>query len=1074
MKNKIIPFLLAPVALSVAQLCSAALLQSPVQVSSGTVSPNVMFTLDDSGSMQDVIDYDSYAYYLPWRKADGTRLPPANPTAAFDNPQSSDNGTTNVAGYITSGNRSYQAWEQGTKGAARIDCAGSVCTVAEERLNFANWYSYHSQRRKVAIAGTSEAFYTVPDDFRVGYGRINKGTNNSIDGFSVSTIQQGVRPFTTAAGGSKTAFYNWLHSTQASGVTPLRRAMDDVGQYFSYTDSRGPWGEMPGTATTSAPVACRRSFHVLMTDGGWNGEQSSTAASRANVDNVAGPVIPGINSQSYQYQPARPYRDNHDGTLADIAMYYWNRDLYPGLENAVRATPLDPAFWQHVSTYTIGLGISGTMDSETALPGLTSGSRSWPDPNRDSATEAQKIDDLWHAAVNSRGRYLNAMNTAEYGAALRSIINEISAVSGSEAGVAVSAKSISAASPVRKYEPTFASLNWSGDVEAVNINFAGENSGLAWKASQSLPLPAARRIFAGNPAAASQPKTVDFSWTSGLTTAMKTTLAGSSTAANGDAIVNYLRGDRTLETTTFRTRTSPLGDVVNSAPVMVKDQFDGQYDFGVVEAQKSVYRRFLNAKKLREGQLFVGMNDGMLHAFGDSNGQETFAYVPSSVLGNLSLLTAKDYQHRYFVDAPLVEADVYDTTASKWRNLVIGGTGAGAKSMFAINVPVAAWSAGAAAPTALTPAQSAPGASDLLWEITPASTGFAELGNVLSSAEHGVMLDGRWVVIFGNGYESTSKKAQLFIVDAVTGELVKKIDTGVGSATLPNGLGGVRVVRNTKKQIVAAYAGDQQGNLWKFDLSSDAPGNWEVAFGGSATARNPLYKTPLPEPITAAPTFVVHPSGGQMVMFGSGKLYETGDAVDPSPRAVYGVWDRVKLGLPSNLAADSVSDQSTIVSQAFVTAAITPAAGTFYSLLVTPVDYQSKRGWRLPLNLASGQRLIEDPEVSVGRVFMQTVSPVSTVTSCSGSNLIRHGIALDPFMNALEKPTFDTDGNGTIDSGDALLAVALQLNSNGPSSLVRKAGTNRSLLLSTGATGAQFEGINATTRRYWRQIVTTP
>lgn len=1154
MKNKnLARFALLPIALCAAQLVSAALLQAPVQVSSSVVPPNLMFTLDDSGSMNyeclpdslcagtnvvgttldltysdgtatpddsvafsrrmrssatNPLYYNPATTYLPWLKKDGTRFPDQNPAAARQTPESAvttvrnlvadQNYNTNWCVGLTNANcttstktlyqakyynynggsvtntNSYtevkiQSGNSFPKASTRTDCSGATtCNFTEESRNFANWYSYHRNRMRVAIAGTAEAFYTVPESFRVGYGRINKATNSNIDGFTVSTIEKGVRPFEVSSTGTKGTFYDWLHVRTASGSTPLRRAMDDVGQYYSYTDQKGPWGETPGTNNATPAVACRRSFHVMMTDGLWNGGPSDTAASAANVDGNAGPTITGPNSQTYQYQPIAPFKDTQANSLADVAMYYWSRDLNPAVANAVRPTSNDPAFWQHMVNYTIGFGVDGLLDVDTALPGLQAGTTSWP--NTSDNTTAN-VDDLWHAAINSRGRYLSARNTTEYADALKKIIDDIASINGSESGVAVSAKAISAQTAIRKYEPTYASANWSGDVEAVNLTPDGANNGTAWKASEQLPLPAARNLFVLNPAATSVPKLVPFTW-SDMTVAMRTTFAG--VATNGAAMVDYLRGVRTGEGGAFRLRTSPLGDVVNSAPVLVKDQYDGQYDFSPNATQKASYRRFLGAKKLREAQLFVGMNDGFLHGFADSTGRETFGYMPGSVLSQVQKLSALDYEHQYFVDGPLTEADVYDTTANKWRNVVLGGTGAGAKSMFALNVPVPTWNAGDAAPATLNAAASAPGASDLLWEITPATAGFAELGNVLSTPEHGVMRDGTWVVIFGNGYDSASKKAQLFIVNATTGALIKKLDTAAGSSTTPNGLGGVRVVRNVQKQIVAAYAGDLLGNMWKFDLSGATAGSWEVAFGGSATARNPLYKTAVIEPITAAPSYVVHPQGGVMVLFGSGKLFEVGDTGDFGARALYGVWDKVALGATSSSAADVIADDTTIVAQAFVNTPVAGATGTYYNLTVTPVDYDTKRGWRLPLTLTTGQRLVDDPEISVGRVFMQTVAPSTALASCAASSLIRHGIALDPFMNAIQSPTFDTNGDGLINTTDTLLSVAVQLNANGPSTVVRRSGTNRSLLLTAGGAGGQFQGVATTTRRYWRQIITAP
>jgi len=154
---------------------------------------------------------------------------------------------------IESTNNSYP------KGADRADCAGSTCTYAEEIQNFANWYTYYRTRALTAIGGTAEAFAAVPEEYRVGYGRINKTGATSIDGKNFATLERGVRGFSAA---NKNQFYTWLSGrTQPSGSTPLRRAMDDVGQYFSWNDNRGPCGTKtrvepaPPPATSMVPAA---------------------------------------------------------------------------------------------------------------------------------------------------------------------------------------------------------------------------------------------------------------------------------------------------------------------------------------------------------------------------------------------------------------------------------------------------------------------------------------------------------------------------------------------------------------------------------------------------------------------------------------------------------------------------------------------------------------------------------------------------------------------------------------------------------------------------------------------------
>ena len=1232
MKNNISKFSIAVVSVLLAvNGAMAGMLQQPIQATAGVVAPNVMFTLDDSGSMgweclPDALCYDDKstfigtmpdlnpwkngvaAYdttcnsmsttkknacklynrkmrsagvnplyynpaikYLPWRKSDGNWLDQYPGTAARDFPEVSapgyilDPGYTksstavqNLAAVLPSMTKNWcygsgvnslsfscsssadstvylaqyfnligtdkeavssyaQVMIQGSastypksSASARTDCAAaSSCTYAEELQNFSNWYSYHRTRMRVGIAGTSESFFSIPLNYRVGYGRINNSKLASIDGSAnISTVVNGVRPFTPAAGGNKTAFYTWLASQVPhilpEGKTPLRRAMGEVGKYYSYTGNKGPWGEQPGIEDTTPQLSCRRSFHMLMTDGTWNdtvnGSDDGAAlepAAKLNVDAIAGDLIKNINSQpNYTYSPAYPYQDTTKNTLADVAMYYWNHDLNPKLDNGVTPTSNDPAFWQHMVNYTIGFGVKGVLDPATDLPALATGAKKWPAAVPDSLAN---IDDLWHAAVNSRGMYLSAKNTDEYSNALKDIIDDIAAVNGSESGLAVSAKTLSTTSTTKKYEAEFSSARWSGDVKAIKLTSAGLDDGdPPWTAAANFPAYGSRNMFAYDKLATGT-KGVAFTL-AGLSSTMQTTMLGSPVTITGVDLVNYLRGDRTKETGILRVRASMLGDIVNSTPILVKDQTDGQYGFlpktSAFSAAQSTYRRFLVAKKQRNAQLFVGANDGFLHAFSDTNGAETFAFMPDSLLGKVKDLASLDYTHEYFVDGPLSEADIYDTSASKWRNLVLGGTGAGAKSLFAINVPVVSYPASATAvPAALTASQSAPGASDILWTVSntdvTAPNNFSELGYVLQPPEHGVMMDGTWVTIVGNGYDSTSKKAQLFIINALTGALIKSLDTVVGSSGTPNGLGGVRVVRNDKKQIVAAYAGDLQGNLWKFDFSSADKTKWAVAFAG-----NPLFKTEAIEPITAAPTYTLHPNGGVMVLFGTGKIFETGDDRATDQRALYGVWDMVKLGAASTLVADTdtlnigrITHPETIVAQALSADHLTGTTGLFYGLTVTPVDYEiklatetrpaymTKRGWRLPLTVGAGQRLVDNPEMAGGMVLMQTITPLISTASCTASSLTRYGFLLDPFMSGTNQTTFDTNADGLFTAADNVTAAGVLLIGSGPATMLRLQSKNK-YLIAQARTGLTKPPLTqppfSSSKRYWRQIISQP
>lgn len=885
--------------------------------------------------------------------------------------------------------------------AARSDCTGSTCTWTQELQNYANWSLYHSTRVKLARTGISLAFASyppydnlgneLPASFRLAWGTLNRIESNS-------KLDAGVSLFTQSR---KNAFYTWLNgsNTDPSGDTPSRLAMDRVGQYFSRSDSDGPWGTNPsytststlasttggttgGTEAKTSHASCRRSSMLLLTDGYWNGASSSLG----NIDNTTGPTISG---STYKYTPVAPFKDSTSNTLADVAMKYWVNDLRTDLVNNV-PTPIGVNYptWQNVTFYGIGLGIYGTLEqSPSVLAQLTSGAISWPAA---TANTPSAIDDMWHAAINSGGSFLNAGDADSLTGAIGSMMATIGKISSSQAGVAVSGADLSIGT--RKYTPQYTTGSWTGNVKATNLDPAtGNELSTAWQVvstdpatgdvMSTIPNAVDRNIVVGN-VESSGTKAVAFTYAAmnpGLTSLMTGTVDAN--------LINYLRGDSTNEGDTgiYRARESLLGDIVNSSPVFVKKSIDLFYDQTTVPGHGG-YVAYLTAKAARtEGVVFVGANDGMLHAFRDGPlnevvapgdmsvaGTEIFAYVPRAVLPNLNVLADKNYgkstssvyAHRYFVDGPLVETDAY--FGSAWANVLVGATGAGAKSVFALQVPTIN-------PLAMT-------ASSLLWEVSSSSTGFAELGNVLTKVQTGVLPSGEWVAIFGNGYGSTSGSAQLFVVNLQTGALIQKIDT---LSSPGNGLGGVTVVTNpTSGRIVGAYAGDLKGNLWKFDLSSTTSGGGFVGLSGV-----PLLAVGSAQPITASPAVVMKsgsfrdPSAGYVVSVGTGKFFESADLLTTTQQSIYGVWDSDVFG----------SAGATTVAITTANKAAKLVMGTGSVLTQIPVDWTTKRGWYINLGASTsankGERVVYPVTSLAGNyVAVDSISPSNVTTNaCTAS-----------------------------------------------------------------------------------------
>lgn len=934
-------------------------------------------------------------------------------------------GGTNYTGLVITvpGTTSYY-----TKYAKRADClttvlvGGSptgVCSQTEERQNYANWFSYYRTRNLMARGAMMEAFYTSTNSFRLGWGRINKPSSSSIDGVSTKVIEAGVRDFTST---TKTALFNWLKAMPTSGSTPLPTAMDVVGKYYSRQDTSGPYTDDPSVSSNIVAnnKTCRRSYQIMTTDGYWN---STTSGGAGNNDNTDGATIVGT-GKSYKYIHSKPYSDGASDTLADFAMKYWKNDLQPNMANNVAPVGDNVSFWQNMTNFTVGLGVRGQLNPATDLPALVDGTKSWPAAGP-SATTAN-VDDLWHAALNSRGQYFSAKDPTELATAIKSALDLSAGGSGTTAGVATASTVLDNTN--RKYVPTYIAGEWSGDITAQPLDVNGQALSAVWNAASKWPVKPTvaggtdwnqRQIFTWD-AGLATPQAVPFTW-AGISSANQTAL-GSLAATDGVSFVNFLRGDHSKEGVgnPYRSRITGggtpfvLGDFINSNPVYIQSSVDLNY--GGLTTGGSTYQAYLTAKAARLGVLFVGGNDGMLHAFKDSksstagstDGQEVFAYVPRTVYPNLADLMSKVYgagttvPHRYFVDGWQRETDAYvkapGASSATWRNYLMGSLGAGGRAIYALDVTDT----------------SNLGASTIRWELSSANDG--DLGYVMSPIEVGVLPNGKWVAIFGNGQASTSGNAVLFVVDLETAAITKLTVDSSGS----NGLGGVGILKNSVGEITRLYAGDLKGSMWRMDYDATAASKFKVwQQSGAATAlfkaTNALGGT---QPITQAPVLYTHSLGGSLLVFGTGNLFSTADAADVSRQAMYGVWDKdpdtaiLRSLSRSNLEARTVSQQTGTGSS------------VYYTLAGVAVDWTSKRGWVVDLQLTGtdipGLRVIYPPQaVSFETALISTVAPAQTVLVCDNSSGSGINFLIDVEQGADPAfKVFDTNGDGVVNASD--------------------------------------------------------
>jgi type IV pilus assembly protein PilY1 len=882
----------------------------------------------------------------------------------------------------------------------------TVPTDVVHEQNFANWFSFYRTRNLLTASAANLAFYDLPRNFRVtwqGLTTCSSGFNsNNCIGFDGVNESNNFRPLSNDT--HRNSFFRWLSRVPHNGFTPLVQAMERAGQFYTETGVNSSIANQPGIAVdgpgTAPTNTCRPSYHVMMTDGLWNGGASAVG----NVDG-AGLTFPDGST----YTPQAPYSDATAGTLADVAFRYWANDLQPTIANNVsRYYPEadrsfynprnDPANWQHMVNFTIGLGLGSILTGSGrqplyvaspnpnrpsqstylgSYPALAAGTLAWPAATSGSANT---VSDLWHAALNSRGFFFSADNSQTMRKAFDEISTRINAGQTSS-GQQGNTSSRTGGAGNLSIRLSYDSASWTSTIDAYNVRADGSLSSIAWSTDTTFTSNAGRKIWTWD---AVNSTGVGFAWTN-LTAPQKTAWFG-----NDEDLFNWVVGDRTNENAVapavvpkFRKRLKLLGDIIGS-DVVVSAKTD--YGYGSIPgAIGASYKAFVTSKQT---VVYAGANDGMLHAF-KSDGSEAFAYVPSSVSSRLKKLAEDPYVHENFLEGPLSLWDYYQ--AGAWRSVLVGGLGSGGKTVFGLDVTNVQKGLSFAS-------------TDVLFEINDPELGYSFSRPVVARQPNG-----QWVAIFGNGYGGASSKAMLFVYNLST-KVLTKIDTGEGTAAAPNGLSSPVGLSLQTGTINAVYAGDYQGNLWRFNVSS--AGAWTVANAGAPffVAKDSGGKR---QPITAAPTLIKHPAGGTMVIVGTGKFFETQDRAELHVHTMYGLRDlgNTKIASRSALVAQTidVGNNSTALSRA---------------LSNNAVDYTNKSGWYIDLNsndggVATGEKVVSNAiQLSDGNgeyIFFNTFIP--SRSTCEGIG-VGYFMYANAFTGGLATSKFDVNDDGVVDSAD--------------------------------------------------------
>lgn len=902
-------------------------------------------------------------------------------------------------------------------------------TADQKRQNFAIWYSFYRTRALATMSAAMNAVTSLgSNQVRLGWQTLNRCTSfgTTCTGYDGVNRENRIRSLDALKTGSttvthRTDFYDWIARLAVSGATPLRSAMERAGSYFSVTGQDSPYAEEPHVKL-GTQLSCRRNFHLLMTDGLWNSDANTDFG--GNVDSTNRTLPDGTT-----YSPRYPYRDppgapptglSYSNTLADIAFKFWSTDLVNLTDNLNpyvvdrSGTASDqywnprnnPARWQHMTNFVVSFGLGGALVDPAwggstfagDYPALAAGTKGWLPVNEAAASSASPEDhvyDLWHAAINSRGEFLNAEDPAGIARAFQSVFNSILEKNPSSAALAANSTSIQTGTLV--YQAKFDSADWSGQLLAYGVNSDGSVGPLRWDASTLIPAASARRITTWNGSAG---LLLDNCATLGdLATILNRTPAGA-VDNRCPARLAWLRGDAAQELRrggAFRNRTKgPLGDIINSDPAYVKNEDYGYAATGSAIPERTSYAAFVASKANRVPAVYVGANDGMLHAFradvgATESGRELFAHVPKGVHARLNRVMEPAYQHLYFVDGSPSVGDAY--LSGGWKTVLVSGLGAGGRSVFALDVTD---------PTAHGPTK-------VLWEYEE-----ADLGLTFSQPQIARLPNGTWAAVFGNGYNSTVGRAYLYVVDLASGALIRKIAAGTATA---NGLSTPALHdANGDRIIDTVYAGDLQGNLWKFDLSSSNPASWGVTGGVPFfQARNAANQV---QPITTKPvvTAVVGQAfGGVMVLFGTGRYLTDTDPQGADVQSFYGVLDN---GTTSTVTRSQLRVQS-------ITAETNQFGYTLRETSANTVDWATQRGWYMDLvgpGVAAtgpgGERIVSNPIVRYDRVIFVTTIPSTDVCEPGGTGWLMEVDYLTGSRTTVS--AFDFNRDNLFNAGDLL------------------------------------------------------
>ncbi|WP_085707107.1 pilus assembly protein [Pseudomonas sp. B35(2017)] len=940
-------------------------------LSAAAVPPNVMLLIDDSGSMNSII---YAAGFDP--TVDRT---PAKQCNAFAGLCLSSTAITGDSVFLSSLPTS------GCSGGAYAFYNNSLtplCLKLPDPVGSGNTrYSGDYISYVVGLANGSNRDFTtgaIPNDYRINVARnvstalvtsnrslriglatFNPATNNNPGngGYiarSVSDLSPVSGSVTQAQADSNyNALISSINGLSAVANTPLAETYYEITRYMR---GLAPYyNSTPNTYTSPIQYRCQKNYGVVITDG-----LPTYDRTFPNNDPLGGNRLPnwdGVNNDGDNL--------NGDGEgdtlyLDDIAKFAFDIDMRStGTDAAGKSWNAADFPKQNMNTYTVGFTAANDMLSD--------------------------------AAGYGQGKYYQATDSAGLNTALSAALSDITSKAGSGGSGVTSGNTL--ASGTSYFQTSYDPKDWRGTIKSFGFTSTGavNTSTVLWSTDTAIVPSATAPTYQSWNTTTNAAVTLAFG---NFSAAQQTVLGqGLPTGISGSDLVEWSKGTNKAG---LKVRSVLLGDIINSPLVLASPSEKTASDL----SGDTSYSTYLTAKAANmNASLVVNGNDGFVSVINSANGTRRYAYMPSSVLPSLRLIADPTYingvGHKFLVDG---QVGVYDAQfGTAWKTLAIGGTGAGGKTFYGLQLYDA----------------SAGNVIKGLWEVSAPSTAsasnvFNDLGYAYARAEVARLADGRWAAFIANGYGSNSGVAALYVLDVRDGSLIRKIVVDATETT--NGLSSVKLKVNSQNVVQAAYGGDLKGRLWKFDLSAASSDSWGVAFSGK-----PLFTTAggATQPITAQPLLADNSLGGKQVFVGTGKFNETTDKTNKDLQAFYSVWDAD--GGSGQLTVSSLQAQS-------ITGTFSGSSGQFVTTSQNDTTYPAEKGWYLPLvynNVLTGERVINQASLVLGRIVFTTAS-VDTTDPCSSFGTGKL-IELEAFSGKmLNYAVLDTNADGVVDTNDTI------------------------------------------------------